>query len=92
MGTTDLALVGPTAGRQAGGGVVLGHVALQEVLVGIMGRLPLRLVGVYVEVVGKRPRLAELDDPSLRKAGGLIDVCLSTPWALARVLHGSFCS
>jgi hypothetical protein len=41
MGTTDLALVGPTAGRQAGGGVVLGHVALQEVLVGIMGRLPL---------------------------------------------------
>jgi hypothetical protein len=77
MGAPNLALLLTVRwGQRSGRGEVLGHVPLEDVLVRLARRLPLRLRGVDVEVIGEALRPAELDDPAFRKAGGLIDLRL----------------
>jgi hypothetical protein len=60
-------------------GKVFGHVLFQDVLIRIVRGLPLRLVGIDVEVIWQRLGFAVLHDPAIGQACGLVDLRLFKP-------------
>src|ERR1700753_1844141 len=80
MGSANLTLAAGSVGARARRAVVLRHVDLESLRVGLLGRLPSRLVGFVVEVVRKVFGSGMADFPVRRQAS----VSLYVSWSVFR--------